>query len=120
MNCAVKIVTLAVSHLLVFAVGATWFAGSRTRAMFEAAGQDPLYRIGVAMTQLTDENATTSLDTDLTLLSGTVRAPATQVIRLAVLLEQGHLNDAGIACKALAWPHCDPQTLGQMRKALQP
>src|SRR6187551_3119845 len=117
MNGALKIVTLAVSHLLVFAVGATCVAGSRTRAMFEAAGRDPLYRIGAVMTQLTDKNATPSLDADLTSLSGTVRAPATQVIRLAALLEQGRLNDAGVACKALAWPHCDPQTLGQMRKA---
>ena len=120
MNRAVKVVTLIVSHLAVFAVGAAWFAGSRTRAMFEAAGQDPLYRIGIVMTQPTGENATFSLDTDLALLSGTVRVPTTQVIRLAAFLEQGRLDDAGAACTALAWPHCDSQTLDRMRKALVP
>ena len=120
MNCAIKVVTLTVSHLVVFAVGAAWFAGARTRAMFEAAGQDPLYRIGVVMTQRHDENATSSLDVDLALLSGTVRLPTVQVIRLSAYLLQGRVSDAGAACTALAWPHCDTQTLDQMRKVLVP
>lgn len=120
MNRTVKVVTLTVSHLLVFAVGAACVAGSHTQAMFEAARQDPLYRVGIVMAQRTDENATSSLDTDLALLSGKVRVPTTQVIRLAALLEQGRLDDAGAACTALAWSHCDPKTLDQMRRALVP
>ena len=120
MNRAGKLVALTVSHLVVFAVSAAWFAGARTRATFEAAGQDPLHRIGIAMTLRTDENATPSLDTDLALLAGTVRAPTTQVVRLAILLEQGRLDEAGAACQALAWVDCSPQTLVQMRKALVP
>jgi hypothetical protein len=119
MRRGVKIVALTFSHAVLFAVGAGAFVGYRTQAQFQAAGKDPLFRVGAAITQSrTDKIASPSLDADLTALSRTLRTPTVDVIRLVALLDQDRLNDARAACTALAWPHCDPQSLTDMRKAL--
>jgi hypothetical protein len=121
MRRGVKVVALTFSHALLFAVGAAAFVGYRTQAQFQAAAKDPLFRVGTAITQSrTDKIARASLDADLTALSRTLRAPTADVIRLVALLEQDRLNDARAACDALAWPHCDAQTLMDMRKAALP
>ena len=118
MKRGVKVVMLVVSHAVVFGVGAVWFTGDRTMAMFRAAAQDPLYRVGAAMMSESHGRATASLEFDLSALARTGPAPTADVIRLAVLLEQGRTEDAGVVCTALAWPNCDPQTLAEMRNAL--
>jgi hypothetical protein len=118
---AVKVVVLIFSHAALFVVGAVALVGYRTEAEFEAAAGDPLYRVGAAMTQSrTDETATAALEADLPSLSSRLRAPTADVIRLVALLQQDRLDDARIACGALAWPHCDLQTLADMRKAAAP
>jgi hypothetical protein len=120
MRRKVKVGALLISHVVLFLIGAAAFAGYRTQAQFRTAEKDPLFRVGAALTQSrTDKAATASLDTDLSLLSRTLRAPSADVIRLAALLELDRLDDARVACSALAWPYCDPQTLTDMRKALR-
>jgi hypothetical protein len=117
----VKILALLCSHVVLFLLSAAAFAGYRTQAQFQAAAKEPLFRVGAALTQLrTDERASASLDKELESLSGMVRAPSADVIRLAVLLELGRLDEARGACAALGWAHCDPQTLTAMRKLVGP
>jgi hypothetical protein len=117
MKRGVKGVAFTLSHLVLFVVGATSFAGYRTQSQFQAAATDPLFRVGAAMSRSrTVKSAGRSLDDDLTALSTTLRPPTADVIHLVALLEQERLNDARVACDALAWPHCDPQTLRDMRK----
>ena len=112
---------LILSHAGIFAVGAAAFVGYRTQAQFQAASNDPLFRVAAAISQSrTDQVARDSLDADLTALSSKLRAPSADVIRLVVLLRQQRLDQARSACAALDWPGCDPQTLADMRKVVVP
>jgi len=120
MRRGVKIIALTLTHVLVLTVGAASFAGCRVRRAFEAASRDPLHRIGRTMTLQSGSHAASSLDDDLRALSATVPAPTPDIIRLAVLLEQGRLDEAGAACAALGWRRCDPQSLVEMREAIGP
>jgi hypothetical protein len=121
MSRGVKVVALIFSHIALFFIGATVFTGYRTQAQFRAAEKDPLFRVGAALTQPgADKAARASLDADLTALSRMLRAPTGDVIRLVALLELDRLDEARVACAALAWPHCDPQSLADMRKAVRP
>lgn len=116
-----KVVVLAVSHLAVFVIGAAAFGGYLIQKEFETAAQDPLHRVGLTTSmQRTDKKAHPSVDAELTALSGKFRPPTADVIRLAVLLDQGRLEDAALACSSLAWPRCDQTTLAGMREALKP
>jgi hypothetical protein len=121
MRRKVKVAALLLSHVVLFLIGAAAFAGYLTQAQFRTAQKDPLFRVGAALNQSrTDKVAGGSLDTDLPLLSRALREPSAGVIRLVALLELERLDDARLACSALAWPDCDPQTLTDMRKALRP
>lgn len=119
MKRGVEIAAFTLSHVVLFVVGTTGFAGYRTQAQFQAAATDPLFRVGTTLSRSrTDTRAGASLDADLSALSSTLRTPIAEVIRLVALLEQDRLNDARVACDALAWPHCDPRTLAEMRKTV--
>lgn len=120
MNRGVKIAALILMHIVVFAGAAASLAGYRTRAVFIQATADPRYRIGLAMTLPSSYETAHSLTADLNALAKTAQPRTADVVRLATLLQQGRLNDAGAQCTALGWRSCDSETLAKMRKTVAP
>jgi hypothetical protein len=79
-----------------------------------------MYRIGVAMTLPTNPDAARSLTADLNTLAETMQPRLADLVRLATLLQQGRVSEAGVQCAALGWRSCDSDTLAKMRKTVAP
>jgi hypothetical protein len=121
MKLTVKAITLTVSHLAVFAIGAASVASYLIQHEFRIAAGDPLHQVGLALAVPRSESEThASIDADLARLQGRFRAPTVDVIRLVALLQQGRLDDAAKTCVTLAWAHCDAETLAEMREVSHP